>query len=382
MRIFVSAGEPSGDLHAGNLVRELKRLDPAAECAGFGGSRLEAAGGRLLYPLADHAVMGFFNIPAQVPKFYARLRQADRYFRDLRPDAVVLIDLPGFHWWLAAAAKKRGIPVISFVPPQVWAWATHRANWVRRSFDHVLCPLPFEAPWYHARGVLQARYVGHPYFDELHRQRLDPAFVDEQRARGGPIVALLPGSRGNELDRNLTTLIRVARRVHGTIAGPRFLFACYKSEHKDCVDRRLATEKFPAEAHVGRTAEIIHLADACVAVSGSVGLELLHHGTPTVVVYRVNAIYRQIARLVLRVPYISLVNLLAGRELFPEYLTSLEPSRAVSEQVLRWLTDPAAAARVRADLAALREQVGRPGACRRAAEVIAEVARGRRAAAA
>ncbi|HEX4592372.1 MAG TPA: lipid-A-disaccharide synthetase, partial [Gemmataceae bacterium] len=128
------------------------------------------------------------------------------------------------------------------------------------------------------------------------------------------------------------------------------------------------------EAHTGRTAEIIHLADVCAAVSGSVGLELLHHGTPTVVVYRVNPLYRWISRRALRIPHISLVNLLAGRELFPEFLTSGDPSEAVAAQLLRWLTDAAAAGRVRADLAELRERVGRPGACRRAAEAIVEIA--------
>jgi lipid-A-disaccharide synthase len=249
---------------------------------------------------------------------------------------------------------------------------------VRRSFDHVLCSLPFEAPWYLERGVSQAQYVGHPYFDELERQRLDDAFVKAKRSQRGPIVALLPGSRHGEIERNLETLIGAARRTHAGMPNARFLFACFKPGHRDWIERRLATEHLPAETHLGRTAEIIHLADVCVAVSGSVGLELLYHGTPTVVVYRVNPLYRAISRLVLNVPYISVVNLLAGRELFPEHLTTRDPSALVANQILDWLTNPTAAARMRSELAALRTRVGRPGACRKAAHVIVGIAAGRR----
>jgi lipid-A-disaccharide synthase len=382
MHVFLSAGEPSGDLHAANLLASLRSLDPGVTAAGFGGDRMRAAGCDLLYPLADHAIMGFSGIARALPTMIRLRRQMVDHLEARRPDAVVLIDYPGFHWWLAAAAKRRGVPVVSFVPPQVWAWATHRSRWMRRWFDQVLCSLPFEAAWYHGRGVPQARYVGHPYFDELCKQRLDETFLDEQRKRRGPIVALLPGSRHGEIERNLDTLLGAADRINAARPDVHFLFACFTPEHEATVRGRLAGSNLPAEALVGLTAEIVHLADASVAVSGSVGLELLHHGAPSVVVYRVNPLYRAIGRLILHVPYISIVNLLAGRAVFPEFLTSRDPSEKVADQVLTWLNDSGAAARVRGELAALRDRVGRPGACRRAAEVIAEIARQRREAAA
>jgi lipid-A-disaccharide synthase len=378
MRIFLSAGEPSGDLHGANLLEALRDLDPAVSAAGFGGERMRSAGYDLLFPLADHAIMGLTGIVRALPTMIRLRRIMVEWIDANRPDAVVLIDYPGFHWWLAAAAKRAGVPVVSFVPPQVWAWATHRVRWVCRSFDHVLCSLPFEAPWYHERGVPQARYVGHPYYDELSRQRLDQGFVNANRQQRGPIVAMLPGSRRGEIERNLDTLVGAARRVQAEVPNVRFLFACFKPGHRDWVERRLSTEPLPAEAHVGRTPEIIHIADACVAVSGSVGLELLYHRTPTVVVYRVNPLYKAISRRVLSVPHISIVNLLAGRELFPEHLTTRDPSAAVANQILDWLTNPRTAARTRAELTALRNRVGQPGACRKAAEVIAAIAAGRR----
>jgi lipid-A-disaccharide synthase len=380
MRIFLSAGEPSGDLHGANLFRHLRALCPDAVCAGFGGGRMRAAGCDVLYPLADHAIMGLSGIARALPGMFRLRRQMTEWITTHRPDAVVLIDYPGFHWWLAHRAKQLGVPVVSFVPPQIWSWASHRVRKVRAYFDQVLCSLPFEEPWYRERGVA-ARYVGHPYFDELTNQQCDAAFLAGQRQRPGPRVALLPGSRHGEIERNLETLVNAARRVHAARPDVRFLFACFKGDHRRWVLNRLAGEELPVEVYVGRTAEIIHLADACAAVSGSVGLELLYHGTPSAVVYRVNPLYRAISRAVLNVPYISLVNLLAGRELFPEFLTSHEPSIEVAGRLLGWLNDPAAVAKLRGELAELRERVGQPGACRRAAEAIAALAQEWRAAA-
>src|SRR5262245_35722374 len=212
MRIFLSAGEPSGDLHGANLVRGLRRLQPDIECVGFGGERMEAAGCRLLYPLCRLAVMWFVQVALHAHAFIRLLLQADRFFRDHRPDAVVLIDYPGFNWWLARRAHARGIPVFYFVPPQLWAWAGWRVAKMRRWVDHVLCTLPFEVPWYQARDV-QGHYVGHPYFDELAEQRLDEAFLGQQRWRMGPVVGLLPGSRDQEIAFNLPTLLRSAAHV-------------------------------------------------------------------------------------------------------------------------------------------------------------------------
>src|SRR4051794_21185481 len=182
MHLFICAGEPSGDLHGATLVQTLRRLRPDVECVGFGGQRMEAAGCRLLYPLCQLAVMWFARVLAKAPTFLALLSQADRYFSRHRPDAVVLIDYPGFNWWLARRAHFHGIPVYYFVPPQLWAWAGWRVDKMRRWVDQVLCALPFEEPWYRERGVA-AHYVGHPYFDALARQSFDEALVAEQSAR-------------------------------------------------------------------------------------------------------------------------------------------------------------------------------------------------------
>jgi lipid-A-disaccharide synthase len=369
MRIFVCAGEPSGDLHGANLVRALRQRRPDVECVGFGGERMEAAGCRLLYPLCRLAVMWFLRVLANAHVFLGLLSRADRFFRHHRPDAVVLIDYPGFNWWLARRARFHGIPVFYFVPPQLWAWAGWRVEKMRRFVDHVLCTLPFEKDWYEERGV-PAHYVGHPYFDELTGRSLDEEFLAAQRNRPGPVVGLLPGSRTQEVERNFPTLLRAAHIVHEARPDARFLVACFKEAHRRMVSALLRGAGPPVEAHVGRTPEVIALAHACVAVSGSVGLELLYHRKPTVVVYRVGPLLWYVGNRLATCKYISLVNLLADAELFPEYPTRHCEAEAAAGHVLSWLNDPAAYADVCGRLDRLCRQVAEPGACGRAARFV------------
>jgi lipid-A-disaccharide synthase len=373
MRVFICAGEPSGDLHGGNLVQALRRLHPNVECVGYGGDRMEAAGCRLLYPLCRLAVMGLFRVLANAHVFLRLLWQARCYFRTQRPDAVVLIDYPGFNWWMARLAHACRIPVFYFVPPQLWAWAGWRVGKMRRSVDHVLCSLPFEEAWYRQRRV-NAHYIGHPYFDELPRQALDLDFVNRQQQQPDTIIGLLPGSRTQEVELNLSTLIRVAEQVHAARPDTRFLVACFKPAHQEYVQRYLQSRDVPyVEACTNRTPEILHLAYACVAVSGSVGLELLYRGKPSVVLYRIRALLLFLVHRFKVSPYISLVNLLAGIELFPEFLTARCEAEPIMRHILHWLNDKNEYERISKELAALRNRVAEPGACARAAAYILNV---------
>jgi lipid-A-disaccharide synthase len=366
MRVFVSAGEPSGDLHGANLIEALRQARPDLEFSGMGGERMAAAGCSLIYPLVDMAVIGVFRVLASVPRFARIHKLAARHFRDQPPDVVVLIDFPGFHWHIARAARDLGIPVVYFLPPQLWAWGGWRITKLRRLTNRVLCNLPFEETFYRRKHV-PVEYVGHPYFDELRQQRLDPAFVAGQQAQPGPIVALLPGSRGTELTLNTPSLLRAAALIHARRPDVRFLVACLRPDHKTRVEAMLARHNLPIEVHARRTPEIIHLAHSCLAVSGSVGLELLYRLKPTVVLYREHWSGMILAWLFQKCPYISLVNLLAGKVLYPEYLVSRCPAEALAGHILGWLADPAAYVALCHELQRLRDRVAVPGACKRAA---------------
>ena len=300
----------------------------------------------------------------------------------------MLIDYPGFNWWIARRAKAHGIPVFYYAPPQVWAWAGWRVKKMRRFVDHVLCKLPFEEAWYRQRGC-QATYVGHPYFDQLRSERLDADFIRRQKAPGGLLVTILPGSRTQEVQGNFASFLKVARIVHARVPGVRFAIAAYKPAQAEWLRKEIAGSELPVEIYVGRTAELIHAADCAMAVSGSVSLELLYHTTPTVILYQVSRAAFFVQRFFRKVRYITLVNLLTTDDLFPrrvatydradaadagvlmpEYLTCEDKSAQVAAHVVQWLTEPAKRERLVAEMAALKERVGHGGASRRAAEYL------------
>ncbi|MCR4415847.1 MAG: lipid-A-disaccharide synthase [Thermoguttaceae bacterium] len=388
LKIFFSVGEPSGDLHAANLIRQLRARCDRIEAVGYGGPKMAEAGCKLHADLTALAVMWFARVLVNLHKFWALLRDADRYFRDERPDAVVLVDYPGFNWWIARKAKAQGIPVFYYTPPQIWAWAQWRVKKMRRFVDHVLCSLPFEEPWFRRHGC-HATFVGHPFFDEVRRQTLDEAFLDEFRKRPGPLVTILPGSRTQEVTHNLRWFLKAAGRVRDVVPDVRFAIAAFKPHQAEIARNQVAQSGLPVEVHCGRTPELIRLADCCMAVSGSVSLELLYHCKPTVVLYWISRPAYVVQGFFRKVKYITLVNLLATDELFPrdltpydpsqpgaervlfpEYLTCEDKSVQIADHVIEWLVRPARRQALVERLAQLKTEVGHGGASRRAAEYI------------
>ncbi len=369
MNVFVSVGEPSGDLHGANLVRALSARCPDAHVHGFGGPRMAAAGVKLLYPLTELAVMGVRRVVRHIPTFFQLADLAEHSFRTNRPDAVVLIDYPGFNFHLAKRAHSWGIPVYYFVPPQLWAWRRGRVRKVRKWFSGVLTALPFEDEWYRSYGV-PTHYVGHPYFDELAAQQLNPAFLATQRARPGRVVALLPGSRTQEVAANIALMLAAATRIAARCPQSRFLVAAFSERHATTIRPIAEASGLPIEVHVGATPEIIEAAEVAIAVSGSVSLELMYRTTPTVIVYHMGPLALWLARRLVHLPYITLVNLLAQEELFPEVVTSQDDSERIATEILHWLNDPVAAHDRVTRLRALCDRVAVPGACERAAEFL------------
>lgn len=371
MHLFLSAGEPSGDLHGANLIRAIRFLQPNCRIVGFGGERMQNAGATLLHPLANLSVMGLRRVLAKLPTFFQLGDRATHFFRTQRPDAVVLIDYPGFHIPLAKRAHAFGIPVYYFVPPQIWAWKSWRVRKVRRWFDTVLTALPFEETWYRRRHV-NTHYVGHPYYDELAAQTLDAPFLAAERARRGPVVALLPGSRTQEVLANATLMLSAAKKVFAARPDVRFLVAGFNESQSAVVSGVAKELSLPLDIHVNRTPEIIELATACIAVSGSVGLEMMYRLKPAVIVYRMGRFTNWLIHQLVHLKFISLVNLLAGEAIYPEFHTSQNVGDEVADHVLRWLNDPAAAAATVERLQRVKDDVAFPGACARAAEFIVE----------
>lgn len=392
--VFLSVGEPSGDLHGANLARSLQeRAGEPIRCVGYGGPKMAAAGVDLHFDLTQLAVMGFLQVFWKLPQFLRLAWRAEKYFREHRPDAVVLIDFPGFNWHIARFAKRHGVPVYYYGTPQVWGWAPWRVKKLRRYVDHALCKLPFEESWLRERGV-NATHVGHPYFDELTSRTLDEGFLASIRNAKRPLVTLLPGSRTQEVEANFSWQLRTMQKVRQRVPGARFAVAAFKEKHAKLVEQAIESAGVlkgeAPEVYVGRTPELIEAATCCLAVSGSVSLELLHHTKPTVILYHVSRFAFWLQGLFRRVRYITLVNLLTATDRFPsevclydrdsdkdahvlmpEYLTCVDRSDALAQHLVEWLTDREQRERLIGRMEDLRQDVGSPGASQRAAEYIA-----------
>ena len=395
MQIFFSVGEPSGDVHGANLVRELQTRDNRVQCVGYGGPRMQAAGCELHADLTKFAVMWFARVLLNIHHFWRLYKQAGRYFREQRPDAVVLIDYPGFNWWIARAAKRHDIPVFYYGAPQIWAWAPWRIKKMRRLVDHVLCKLPFEEDWYKDQGC-NATYVGHPFFDETTSHQFDEQFLAEQRRQRGRLVAILPGSRTQEVQNNLQWFIKAAEHVHAQAHDTRFAIAAFNDKQATLAREILGECQAPIEIHTAKTPELIHLAECCMACSGSVSLELLYHEKPTVILYWIGRLPYFVQSLGRKVKYVTLVNLFACDDLFPrkvlpfdprapgaenvpfpEYVTYQDKSRDIAAHLTEWLTDEKEMQHRIALLQTLKAKHARSGASARAAAYVLDTLRGR-----
>ena len=386
---FFSVGEPSGDLHGANLIRQLRSRRPGIVCVGFGGPRMQQAGCELHFDLTQLAVMWVTRVILNLHRFLGLLWQANKYFATRRPDAVVLIDYPGFNWWVARRAKAHGIPVYYYGTPQIWAWAGWRVHKLRRLTDHVLCKLPFEPAWFKARGCT-ASYVGHPYFDELATQQLDDSKLPALPT-GGQLVTILPGSRDQEVQANLDMFLRAAALLQRELPDVSFAIASF-NESQAAVARGLAKARpeLKIVVGVGCTAELIRRADCCLACSGSVSLELLYHRKPAVIGYRVGRAAYWLQNRLRTVKYITLANLIAEDDIFcaagtsdryvedgqtalmPEFLCSEDRADAIARRLESWLSDETVAARTKSRLEELCRAYAVAGASDRAAEYICE----------
>ena len=368
MKFFFSAGEPSGDIHAAALIETIKVHAPDAEFVGFGGSHMEQAGCRLIADLTQFAVMWLWQPVKQYFRYRKLLAKAKQVLLFEKIDAVVLVDYPGFNWHIAQAAQDLEVPVVYFMPPQVWAWAQYRVKKMRRLIDLVLCALPFEWQWFRRKGC-KALFIGHPFLEEIRRKQSDPEFLEKFYAQYGhaPILTVLAGSRRQEIQANLHDMLSAIQRVQYEVPNVQPVFAALNDEFAAMIQQQLIKQNMSIPVFAGRTTELIRAADCCMAVSGSVSMELLACNKPSVIYFRVGGFGLFIQRFFRRTRYITLVNLLGAstqkgqsvfyddsvkiipkepsvedrnRMFFPEFLTSTDRSADMADWLIRWLSQP------------------------------------------
>jgi len=375
-RFLISCGEASGDLYAGALTRELLAVDSTIRVAGLGGPQLAAAGGTLVDDYRDIAVTGLTEAIAKLPRSFAARRRLLAAARADRPDALILVDFPDFNFRLAPPIKRLGVPVIYYIGPQIWAWRAGRLETIRAIADRVLVIFPFEEAIYRDGGV-PVEFVGHPLIDLAKPSAGRGAFLAAHgMAPTAPTVAILPGSRPNEVSRILPDLAAAAERIRAAVPGAQFLVA--RAPHLDArlfapAGARTLGAVAPVAIVEGDTDTVLASADVALTASGTATVQTALHDTPMVIVYRVSALSYWWLRRLVTLETIGMVNLIAGERIVPELVQDAFTPDAVAREAISMLTDRDRAARIRAGLATVRARLGGPGASRRAAEAILRV---------
>lgn len=367
--ILVVAGEASGDSHAAGLIERLRSRSSSLRFFGMGGPKLAAAGADLLYGTREISVMGFSEVLPKLRRILHVMKGLERAAARRRPACAILVDVPDFNLRLAARLKRLGIPVIYYVSPMIWAWRGSRIHQIARDVDAMLCILPFEEGYYRERGVT-ARYVGSPVLEGIPEPGPAARF---RRALGLPeeaaTLAVLPGSRPGEVRRLLPTLARAAAMVARNHPGLSTVVPVAPGLERAQFEEAFAAAGARVHLIDGRAPEVVGASDVAVVASGTATLEAGLMERPVVVVYRVSPLNYWIGKALLRLPYFSLLNLLAERPLVPELIQSeLRPERVAQEVERLWTG--ADRAGLLAGLNEVRARLGPPGAAERAAEVV------------
>jgi lipid-A-disaccharide synthase len=363
--LLVSSGEPSGDLYGGELVRHLRARIPDLEVFGLGGEHLAGQGARLLAHVCDLAVVGLLEVVSHLRRlrrvFRAVLDEVDRR----PPDAAVLVDYPDFNLRLARELRRRGVPVVYYVSPQVWAWRRGRLNAIRDMVERMLVIFPFEEALYREAGI-PVTFVGHPLVDLVTPAADRAAFLrglgmDPDR----PMVAVLPGSRPKEVALNLPPLAGGLARIHQ--ARPEVQFALALAPSVDEAHVRSVMGAVPVTLVPGQAHAVLGAATAALVASGTATIEAALLGAPLVVVYRLSSLTYHLGRRLVKVPHFAMVNLIAGRRIATELIQADFTPERVAEEALALLGDPARREALRSELGEVRRRLGAPGASARAA---------------
>ncbi len=366
MRYYLIAGEASGDLHGGNLLKALQQRDAQAEFRAWGGDRMEEAGAVLVRHVRELAFMGFWEVAVNLRTILGLLKEARQDMLAWKPDVVILIDYPGFNLRMAAAAKAAGIPVIWYISPQVWAWKAGRVKTLRSRVDELYAILPFEKAFYAARGM-DIHFAGHPLLDEIARRQAlgergpESSTAAAQHPTEKPWIALLPGSRKQEISRMLPVMLEVARKHPQR----EFALAGLRQIGEDSYRGFQLPDN--VKLHMDATYQVLERSHAALVTSGTATLETALFGVPEVVLYRGNALSFAIARQLVKVPFISLVNLVLERELVTELVQGQMVPDQVDRELRRLLDDPVHAGAIKQGYAELLMRLGGVGASDRVA---------------
>jgi lipid-A-disaccharide synthase len=358
MRYYMIAGEASGDLHGSNLIKELKKLDQAAAIRCWGGDLMEAAGAELVKHYRDLAFMGFLEVVKNLGTILRNLKLCKEDILQFKPDTLILIDYPGFNLRIAEWAREQGIRVIYYISPQVWAWKENRVKKMKTCIDKMLVILPFEKDYYRDKWNWEVEYVGHPLVEVVEEYQHTEYRI--QHTEGGkqkkPIVALLPGSRKQEILKKLPIMLAVSKDF------PELEFVVAKAPGQDAAFYDSLLQGYPNVSSVsGKTYTLLLQSKAALVTSGTATLETALFGVPEVVCYKGSTISYQIAKRLVKVKYISLVNLIMDKLVVKELIQDDLTPANLKQELNELLHNPARQQQLQTDYAALKELLGKGG---------------------
>jgi len=370
--VFISAAEPSADLHGASLIRATRALDPTVRFVGVAGPKMVEAGCERIFDMSRHAAM-LLGVVKNVIRGITMLNTCDRHLRGYPFAAAVVIDSPMLHLPLAAKAQAAGVPVLYYIAPQMWAWGKYRIHKLRNRVDRVAVILPFEEEFFRNQGV-NATYVGHPLAEQFAQMSIDREVVAGIRRRGVPVVALLPGSRTHVVESVLPGQLQVAERIASAIPGATFGVSVANTQVAPLVTKLVASSRVSIEPYSGGHAELIQAVDLVLVASGTTALEVAFHERPMIVMYNSSRFfYHAIGRWMIDLRYLSLPNILAGREIVPEFMPYYTSTIPIADRAIELLRSEDARRTMAENLAKTVAPLRGTHAAHRTAELLLEL---------
>lgn len=372
-RILISAGEASGDIHAAAVTAAIKKIDSSAEVFGMGGDALRNAGGEVLFDIKDHGVMGFVEVLKKLPDLFKLRDDFEKVMDERKPDCLITVDYPGFNMKLAKLAHDKGIPVVSYIAPSAWAWHKSRAKKVAKIVDKVACIFPFEYDVYKEAGA-PVEFVGHPLVDIVKpKMSQAEAMAFAGKEEGKKLILLMPGSRLMEIEKMLPTLLEAAKLIKKQLPEVSFVMPRAGTIPISLLEEKIKASGLEVKITEGNNYDLFSVADLALATSGTVTLEAALCGLGSVIVYKTNPVTYFIAKLVVNIPHIGLPNIVAAKSVLPELIQNDFTPAKVAQEALA-LLESERNAKMKEDLAYVKERLGKPGAVGRVAELVLKIA--------
>ena len=376
-RILISAGEASGDIHAAAVTAAIKKIDSFAEVFGMGGDALRNAGGEVLFDIKDHGVMGFVEVLKKLPDLFKLRDDFEKVMDERKPDCLITVDYPGFNMKLAKLAHDKGIPVVSYIAPSAWAWHKSRAKKVAKIVDKVACIFPFEYDVYKEAGA-HVEFVGHPLVDIVKPSMTkEEAMAFAGKEEGKKLILLMPGSRLMEIEKMLPTLLEAAKIIKKQLPEVSFVMPRAGTIPISLLEEKIQASGLDVKITEGNNYDLFSVADLALATSGTVTLEAALCGLGSVIVYKTNPVTYFIAKLLVNIPHIGLPNIVAAKSVVPELIQNDFTPTKVAQEALA-LLESERNAKMKEDLAYVKERLGKPGAVGRVAELVLKIAREKR----